>query len=292
MFQVPSVVALLGLALCVLPSHKAIAQQFSVSDVVYEAARNKIGLMRYCRNNELLSPAIADQTVSTVEIGLRKLPSSDIFAREQGDRAEQAGEEGYWEAGRRRDIVSISQLFSTTPADLCKEWADETLRTQGPRRRRVVRRIAVTASTLPLPQTELTPVEPIQPNERPAREAAVVRAASSTPPPPLPEKAPLLPADGDTASLQRTSPTAGNVASAGVTPDAKPKASGQAAPAPVRVATDAEGTRARAPAFATASAVAAPRPGLPASLLEKWPFNKLGRPQRCLMAGCKWSPSQ
>jgi hypothetical protein len=321
MFQVLSLVALLGLALCVLPSHRTMAQQFSVSDVVYEAARNKIGLMRYCRNNELLAPALADQAVSTVEIGLRKLPSSDIFAREQGDRAEQAGEDGFWEAGRRRDIASVGKLFGATPADLCKEWAGETLRAQAPRRSRAIETtIAIaTPPTQPLPQAAPRSVGPIQLDERPARATTVEKTARSAPPlptpplatpslatpslvtpplvsPPLPVKAPFLPPEAEAAwqrtSLQRTWPTAGNIPSSGIAPSAAPQPSGPAASLSARLASEA----ASEPPREQTGTAAVPSPRLDDDpsppLLEKSPFNKLGRPQRCLMAGCKWTTPQ
>ena len=81
MVQVPSLAALLGLTLCILPLHNTMAQQFGESDVVYEAARNKIGLIRYCRNIGLLDPAIAE------------LLGHRIMQRKNAERqAEQGGE--------------------------------------------------------------------------------------------------------------------------------------------------------------------------------------------------------
>jgi hypothetical protein len=133
MSHVLSLVALFGLMLCMLPSHRTMAQQLSESGVVYEAARNKLGLIRYCRRNNLLDPTLADQVVTAVETGLRERPPGDSFATEQGDIAQQAGEDGFWDAGRRRDIAGVASLFGTTPADLCRDWADETLRAQAPR---------------------------------------------------------------------------------------------------------------------------------------------------------------
>ena len=301
MFQVLSLVVLLGLTLCILPSHKTMAQQFSESDVVYEAARNKIGLIRYCRNIGLLDPAIADQVVTAVETGLLALPSSDTSAREQGDRAQQAGEEGFWEAGRRRDIASIANLFRTTPADLCQEWAGETLRAQAPKPYRMVKTItlAVPKPIQPLPQAEPAPVEPIQADRPPARATAVVRAARSAPPPPLPEKAPVPPTEADLASLPRTLPTGGRLASTGsaasghmsgmtaMTPSAMPHPSGQAVPLSARLDTEAAEPFPREQTVTAAE----PSPGLydqPRTLLEKGSFNRLGKPERCLMRGCKW----
>jgi hypothetical protein len=253
MFQVLSLVVLLGLMLCILPSHKTMAQQFSASGMVYEAARNKIGLIRYCRNNGLLDPAIADQAVAAVETGLSELPPGDASAREQGDRAQRAGEDGFWEAGRRRDIASVAKLFRTTPADLCREWGNETLRAQAQARPREVTTITVAPSqrTQPLPQAEPRPAEtilvktvpaeptpvetrlvdtipiepipvktiqvgPMQVGGPPPRTTPVVSAARSAPPPPLPEKAPTPPpTEPEPASFQGTMPTSGDLAYAG-----------------------------------------------------------------------------
>lgn len=215
MVRVPSLVVLLGLTLCVFPSHETVAQQFSESGVVYEAARNKIGLLRYCRNHELLDPAIADQAVTAVATELRKLRPNDSFVREQGDRAQQAGEDGFWEAGRKRDIAGVATLFRTTPADLCREWADETLRSEAAGRPGEVTTIVRVPPVQPLPQAEPTPVEPISVDRQPARASAVVVAARSAPPPPLPEKAPLPPTEAELASVRGALPASGHLAFTG-----------------------------------------------------------------------------
>ena len=242
MIQVPSLVVLLGLTLYFFSSYKAIAQQFSDSGVVYESARNKIGLIRYCSRHELLSPEVAEQAVSAVEAGLSKLPWSDTFARELGDRAQQAGEDGFWDAGRKRDIASIARLFRTTPADLCHAWADETLRALAPERRKQVTTAGATAPSQVLPQAEPTPAEPIQVYKRP------VRIARPAPHPPLPEKAPAQPNAAELTSLQRTLPTSSHLASGNTAgPGQKSGAaemtqpSEQARPHPSRLASDRPG---------------------------------------------------
>ena len=303
MVQVPSLAALLGLTLCILPLHNTMAQQFGESDVVYEAARNKIGLIRYCRNIGLLDPAIADLAVTAVETGLRGLPSTDAVAREQGDRAQQAGEDGFWEAGRRRDIAGVAKLFRTTPADLCQEWADETVRAQTLKPYREVKTftVVVPKPIQPFPQAEPTFVEPIQvgpirvDDRPPAGSTAVVRAARSAPPPPLPEKAPLLPTEAELASLQRTLPTDGHLAftgralsghMSGMRPSAKPQSLGQAKPLSARLAAEAAGSRAREQG-PSRRLYDRSHP-----LLERWPFNRLGKPGRCLMRGCRWPASE
>ena len=293
MSQVPLLVVLLGLTLCILSSDQTMAQQFDESDVVYDALRNKIGLMRYCRDNELLDPAITDQAVTAVETGLRKLPSSGTTAREQGDRAQQAGEDGFWDVGRRRDLASVAKLFHTTPADLCQAWAEETLRAQARKRHREVTTIAVVAPIQPLPQAEPTPVEPIQADRRPARVTVAVRAARSAPRPPLPEKAPFLPTEAEPASLQRTLPTSGHLASTGralpvdmsdttaMTPSAMPQPSGQALPLSARLATEALEPLPREQTVTAA---------VPSDRLHDRspPLSEKKRPYSCFMPGCRW----
>ena len=302
MLQVQSLVVLLGLTLCVLPSHETMAQEFSESGVVYEATRNKIGLIRYCRDNQLLAPAIADQTVAAMGAGLSKLPPGETFDRERGDRAQQAGEDGFWDVGRRRYIASIANLFRTTPGELCQEWADETLRGQAPRYLEV--KTVTVAPPIqpiqPLPQAKPAPAEPILVDEPPAPATVVVKAARSVPLPPLPEKkAPFLPAEAELASL----PTRSHLASTGgavpenisgttaATPDVTPQSSGQAVPLSERLATDA----AEPLPHEQTVAAATPLPRLydqPQPLQEKRLFNRLGKAERCLMAGCRWPTRQ
>jgi hypothetical protein len=284
MYQVPSLVVLLGLTLSILPSHKTMAQQVSENGVVYEAARNKIGLIRYCRKNELLDPAIADQASTAVEAGLRKLPPSDTLAREQGDRAQQAGEDGFWDVGRKRDIASVAKLFRTTPADLCQEWAGETLRVQ--ERRGEVLTIAVVGPVQPfrpLPRAELTPVESIQADRRPARESAVVTVARSAPLPPLPEKAPFLPPEAEPPSLQHTLPTAAHLGSTG----RGLRSSGQAVSLSARLPTQPTGSLPREQT-AAAAVPSDRRFDQPRPPREKWFYPLERKRERCLMPGCKW----
>lgn len=298
MSHVPSLVVLLGLTLSILPFHKTMAQQFSESGVVYEAARNKIGLIRYCGRNELLEPAIADEVVAAVEAGLPKYPP-DPFARERGDRAQQAGEDGFWETGRRRDIASVARLFRTTPADLCQEWADETLRAQ--RRRR-----EVTTAIAPiqlLPQVESRAAESMQVPPAHAT-TTVVRVARSAPPPPLPEKAPSLPTEAEFVSLERTLPTGGHLAPTGrggtghiSGTTAMPQSSGQPMPPPARQPTEAAGPPPREQTIKAAAS--RPRHSqqphtLRGNRLFLWNrlFDRRRRSERCLMPGCRWPTAQ
>jgi hypothetical protein len=198
-YKVRCIAALLGLTLCTLPLDKTTAQQSEVNVVIYESARNKIGLMRYCRNNSELDPAVADKAVKALETDVRTFPLENKLAREQGDRAEKAGEDGFLEAGRRRDIASFAQLFRTTRADLCKQWAEETLRVQ------VTRTAAPPTAAPPVSiaaEPERASPKIARPPLKPERPDAAPRAAGL---PPLPTKAPapVKPAEPELTLLQQ-----------------------------------------------------------------------------------------
>lgn len=180
MCKVLYIAALLGSTLCILSPDKAAAQQSDANDIVYEAARNKIGLMRYCRNNTPLDAAIAEKAVAVIEADLRAYPPADYFATEQGVRAEEAGEDGFLDAGRRRSIISFAQLFRTTRGVLCQEWAEEALRVREPGPRSYPISTAAVGSTRPGGASAPPYVNLAQP-------IAIPRVA---PPPPLPAKAP------------------------------------------------------------------------------------------------------
>lgn len=253
MFQVLSPFVLLGFVLSMLPWQKATAQQFNESDFVYEAVRNKIGLIRYCRNNGLLDPATADQAIMAV---VRNIDTSYTVPRDQGDRAQKAGEEGFWGASRTRDIASVAKLFRTTPTDLCQEWAEETLRAQEPERRREIAAIAVLRANKAAPRIEPTPEEnraapPVEPaplenqtatlsepaadeNQPTAEENQPIvaenqpapriepaplakKAAAAAKVPPLPERAPpapILTAKSEPALMQHSTPTSARLTTA------------------------------------------------------------------------------
>ena len=332
MFRVSSLVVVLiclGLMIYIPRSHNATAQQFSESDLAYEAARNKIGLMRYCRNKRMLDPIMAGRAIAALETGLGAPPPVDSALWKQGDRAQQAGEDGLWSSGGNRDLATAAKLlFRTTPEDLCQGWAEETLKGPQEEGRRETT-IAVSAPTQPIepyPQAKPTIIEPAPVDRPPAldRPAALdkqpvlnkpsasdkapaldktpadadaamkaVRAAPPAPPlPPLPERAPPPPAKGEFASLQRSAPAGANLASTGkavpgqisgtaaASPGIAPL-SGQAAPLSATPAAEAAG---QPPSEQTTSAAT--------SVWGKWPFNRLGKPGRCLMANCSWSPPQ
>jgi hypothetical protein len=241
------VAALLGLTLCILPPDKAAAQQFDASGIVYEAARNKIGLMRYCRNHTTLDTAIAERAVKIIEADLRAYPLESDFATELGDLAEEAGEDGFLDAGRGRDIASFAKLFRSTPASLCQEWAAETLRVREPS----------TSSYVSIATGEPTraagTIAP--PSLNVAHSIAIPRAAVL---PPMPaKKAALRPIP------LRTTATAARFGNG-------PSSAPQTVPTVARL-----GNKAAEPTPQRRTAVfRADRPGL----LEKWPFTLFKKP--------------
>jgi hypothetical protein len=240
------VAALFGLTLCILPPDKAAAQQFDASGIVYEAARNRIGLMRYCRNNTTLDTAIAEKAVKIIEADLRAFEPENELARALGDRAEEAGEDGFLDVVRRRDIASFAQLFRTTHASLCQEWAAETLRVGE----------AKTASYASIANTEPIRAGAIAPTSlNITYPTAIPRAAVL---PPFPAKAPLR------STLQRTTAMTARL---GNGPSSAPRTLPTAARLGNRVAEPSPRQRA-------AAIHAANRPGL----LEKWPFKLFKKP--------------
>ena len=136
--------AMLGLSLCCGHTASSSAQQSDGPDTFYEYARNKIGLLRYCRDHALVGQVTADRAIKAVEIGLRGLPIADGLTKERGDKAEKAGEAGFWEeANRKQDLASVADLFGTTTAGLCKDMAGQTRTVrQPPATRQVAAKIA------------------------------------------------------------------------------------------------------------------------------------------------------
>ena len=138
---------------------------------------------------------------------------------------------------------------------------------------------------------------------RPAPAPAVVKAAHSAAPPPLPEKAPFLPTEAELASLQRTLPTGGHLASTG---RAVPEAvSGATAITPSacrshrgKQCLSRRGWLPRTGPLPGEQTVAAADAACPVSTTSRNLFGKSGsstgweEAERCLMAGCKWPTRQ
>jgi hypothetical protein len=98
-------------------------------DIVYESARNRIGLLRFCRSTALLDRSTADVAIKISERGLNALPTPETrVARAHGDDAQAQGEAGVLGPDGKRDIADFAVHFKTTPGALCKEWAAESLR--------------------------------------------------------------------------------------------------------------------------------------------------------------------
>jgi hypothetical protein len=97
-------------------------------DIVYESARNRIGLLRFCRSTALLDRSTADVAIKVSERGLNALPTPETRAARAGDDAQAQGEAGVLGPDGKRDIADFAVHFKTTPGALCKEWAAESLR--------------------------------------------------------------------------------------------------------------------------------------------------------------------
>jgi hypothetical protein len=118
--------AMLGLSVCGGWAVSAGAQQKEGSDVAYQSARNKIGLLRYCRDKGLLDAVTADTAIEAIQTGLLRYAVGDGPLKERGDRAERVGASGLWQAGVERTLQSVADLFNTTTAALCNELAVQT----------------------------------------------------------------------------------------------------------------------------------------------------------------------
>jgi hypothetical protein len=174
MFKWAYRVALFGFCLFAGDAGPAHAQAGDDFDIVYEAARNKIGLLRHCRVKAFLDAATAATAISEVEDRIGRMAVSGPL-QAQGDRAEKSGEAGLlFGVSGKRDLANLSALFNTTPAGLCQEWAGETLRSSSPR--------STPKSARYLPDTPSAAQQPYG-----ATAAAILRPGDI---PPLPEKAP------------------------------------------------------------------------------------------------------
>jgi hypothetical protein len=123
---------MLGLSGC---AASASAQQYDELDGFHEYARNKIGLLRYCRDQALIGQVTAERAIKAIEAALRHFPVSDALVKKRGERAEKLGETGFWEANgknARADLASVASRTGASTADLCKELAGQTKSNQKP----------------------------------------------------------------------------------------------------------------------------------------------------------------
>jgi hypothetical protein len=179
------IAVLCGLSLGAILSAIASAQQNDPGDAVYQAARNKIGLLRHCRDKGLLEPDASERAAEAVRAGLLRFSPSAAGAERDGDLAEAAGEAGFWEASRKRDLASVAAMLRITPAGLCREWAEETLRFQK-------------RSPIERPQAEQILARPVAPKAPPLPAAA----AQSE----MPELTPELPTRAPASLARSTNP--------------------------------------------------------------------------------------
>jgi len=117
---VSRVAAIAGLGLCIAWSSAAPAQQQG-GDLRYETIRNKVGLLRYCRDKGLLDAATTDKAIRQAQGELKPLPAPADKGR--GDAAERAGQAGLFGV-TRRDVATFATLMGTTPAELCQGWSE------------------------------------------------------------------------------------------------------------------------------------------------------------------------
>ncbi len=102
------------------------AQQNPDRDLTYEMARNKVGLLRYCKQQGLLDAKLADEAIEGAQGGVSVVTAfrDTPVSQQDGDRAEKNGEAGLWGASRR-PMEKMAESFVKTPAALCKDWADD-----------------------------------------------------------------------------------------------------------------------------------------------------------------------
>lgn len=124
---------MLGMGLYCSCAAPASAQRSDPPDGFYEYARNKIGLLRYCRDQGLLGQVTADRAAKAIEIALGRFAAGDELVKERGDRAEKLGEAGFWqERNGKRDFASVAERFGATLTGLCQELGGQTRSVQPP----------------------------------------------------------------------------------------------------------------------------------------------------------------
>jgi hypothetical protein len=102
------------------------AQESDVRNPVYEMARNKIGLLRYCRDQGLVDSVSADEALNRQAIRLQTLASlAGPYNQAAGDAAEKRGEAGVYGSGSRVPIDKMARTFGETLEGLCKEWVED-----------------------------------------------------------------------------------------------------------------------------------------------------------------------
>ena len=101
-------------------------QQDPARDLHYEMARNKVGLLRYCKQQGLLDAKVADEAIEGANGGVTAITAfrETPVSRRDGDLAEKNGEAGLWGASHS-PMEQMAQSFVRTPREMCKQWAEE-----------------------------------------------------------------------------------------------------------------------------------------------------------------------
>jgi hypothetical protein len=89
-------------------------------------ARNKVGLLRYCKQKDLLDAAVADRAIEGAQAGVSTVTAfrETLVSKRDGDVAEKNGEAGLWGAWRS-PMEQMAESFVLTPTELCRRWAEE-----------------------------------------------------------------------------------------------------------------------------------------------------------------------
>lgn len=163
---------------------RASAQQSDQQDVLYEYARNKIGLLRYCRNQGLIGQGTAESAINAIKLSLKRLAVTDASVRKRGDRTEKMGEAGFWDAEGKEDLVSVAEHFRTSLASLCKELAGEISRFQ---------QFPVSSQIPVASQIQVAPkIAPTEARPEPAPPIIAAKPAAPATPPAEPSKRSVL----------------------------------------------------------------------------------------------------
>lgn len=94
--------------------------------LTYEMARNKVGLLRYCKQQGMLDAKVADDAIEGAQGGVSTASSFQQahVSKPEGDLAEKNGEAGLW-GPRHSQMEKMARSQVLTPTELCQKWADE-----------------------------------------------------------------------------------------------------------------------------------------------------------------------
>ena len=124
-----SLAVILGVGVQAGAAVPAGAQEDDRQAVLYQSARNKIGLLRWCRDKGFLGQITAERAIDAIDAGARRIPVNAAL-KDRGDNAEEIGTAGFWVANGQRELSSVAELFGTTTEALCRELAGQTRKLQ------------------------------------------------------------------------------------------------------------------------------------------------------------------